>query len=86
VNLDYSWELSSSSQFILLGNAFRQRLHIDLGLQHLNQCGPNTIYQGKIQDSNKVDPEKNSNKQICIENFKQLIIMVDMDIECNYFL
>jgi len=32
-----------------------QRLHIDLGLQHLNQCGLDTIYQGKIQDSNKVD-------------------------------
>jgi hypothetical protein len=70
---------------ILLGNAFRQRLHIDLGLQHLNQCGLDTVYQGKIQDSNKVDPVKISNKWICIEKFQQLIVLVDMDVECNFF-
>jgi hypothetical protein len=64
-----------------LGNAFKQILHIDLGLQHLNQCGLDSIFQGKSQDSNKVDHVKLSNKRICIENFQQLIVMVDMDIE-----
>jgi hypothetical protein len=37
-------------------------------------------------DTDKVDPIKISNKWICIEEFQQLIVMVDMDIECNFFL
>jgi hypothetical protein len=64
-----------------LGNAFKQRLHIDLGLQHLNQSGLDSIFQGKSQDSNKLDHVKLSSEWICIENFQQLIIVVDMDIE-----
>jgi hypothetical protein len=46
-------------------------------LAGLDRCWLDTIFQGKIQNTNKVDPIKISNKWICIEEFQQLIVMVD---------
>ncbi len=53
-------------------------------LPGLDQCWLDTIFQSKIQDTNKVDLIKNSNKSICIKKFQQLIVMADMDIKCNF--
>ncbi len=50
------------------------------------QHWPDTRFQVKIQNINKVDPVKISNKWICIEKFQQIIVITDMDIiECKLF-